>query len=205
MADRPSVEFLRECFDYRDGLLYWRERPAHHFQKPADCAAFNTKTAGKLAGKLDGRGYYAIGLRINGKAISMAAHRVVWALHHGRWPTLHIDHINRLRDDNRIENLREVTQAENAKNSARNRVFPYVVPHYHGRFTAQVKLGAGTIYLGIFDSEQEANAHRLMVLGELEKVARSLVKRTPRPTTYRKRRPMRSATLPPSPTEGDRA
>ena len=36
MGKRPSVEFLRECFDYREGDLYWKVRPVEHFMKPAD-------------------------------------------------------------------------------------------------------------------------------------------------------------------------
>jgi hypothetical protein len=149
--------------------------------------AFNTKTAGKVAGKLSSDGYVQIGLRVNGKAISMVAHRIVWALHHGSWPTMQIDHINRIRNDNRIENLRDVTPAENSRNSARNRVCPYVGPHYHGRFQAQVKIGDENIHIGIFDTEQEAHEHRAMVNAEMEKVARALAKRMPRPATNRRR------------------
>lgn len=29
-ANRPSVEFLRECLECRDGVLYWKTRPASH-------------------------------------------------------------------------------------------------------------------------------------------------------------------------------
>ena len=42
-------------------------------------------------------------------------HQAVWALHHGRMPTT-IDHINGDIDDNRIENLREVTNEESDQN-----------------------------------------------------------------------------------------
>jgi hypothetical protein len=148
--------------------------------KHADQLAFNTKTAGKKAGKLGAKGYMTVGLRINGKAISMAAHRVVWAIHHGRWPEMHIDHINRVRNDNRIENLRDVTPAENNRNAANKRVYPYVAPHTNGggRFAAQVKIGARDIHIGVFDSAEEANAHRLNVCAELEVLARSLAKKS---------------------------
>ena len=46
-------------------------------------------------------------------------HRVVWAWHHGRLPTMQIDHINGNGFDNRIENLREVSQSENMRNQHR--------------------------------------------------------------------------------------
>ena len=48
-------------------------------------------------------------------------HQAVWAWHNGCFPTLQIDHINGKRFDNRIENLREVTQSENM----RNMVYPW--------------------------------------------------------------------------------
>lgn len=182
MADRPNVEFLRECFDCREGVLYWRERPASHFQRPANQAAFNTKTAGKRAGKIGSRGYVTVGLRINGSAISMAAHRIIWALHAGAWPTLQIDHINRVRDDNRIENLREVTPAENLQNSSRRRVHPYITPNRRtsGKFVAWTNIGGQkSVHLGIFDTEAAAIAHRDLVNAALEGLARSLAKKSP--------------------------
>ena len=43
------------------------------------------------------------------------AHRVIWALVHGEWPEGQIDHINGVRDDNRLENLRVVTNQDNQK------------------------------------------------------------------------------------------
>lgn len=187
-ANKLSVEFLRECFDYRDGVLYWKERPVRHFQRPADHATFVKKCAGKPAGRKDADGYITIGLRVDGRAISMSRHRVVWALHHGKWPDLHIDHINRRPGDDWIANLREVTPAENAKNSAKNRVHPYVSGYHHGRFVAWTNIGGQkAVHLGIFDTEEEAVAHRDQVNNELEKLALSLAKRTPRPATHRKR------------------
>lgn len=43
-------------------------------------------------------------------------HRVAWLLHHGRWPKHNIDHINGDRSDNRIANLRDVTDFANTRN-----------------------------------------------------------------------------------------
>ena len=57
----------------------------------------------------------------SGKDCQFLMHQAVWAWHHGRFPTLQIDHINGKRFDNRIENLREVTQSENM----RNMVYPW--------------------------------------------------------------------------------
>lgn len=45
------------------------------------------------------------------------AHRIVWEMHYGKIPEgFEIDHINHIRSDNRIENLRIVSRSENCKN-----------------------------------------------------------------------------------------
>lgn len=49
------------------------------------------------------------------------AHRVVWALYYGNWPEHTVDHINRDPSDNRIENLRDVSQATNNTNKSKYR------------------------------------------------------------------------------------
>ena len=48
------------------------------------------------------------------------SHRVAFALMTGKFPENDVDHINRIKDDNRWANLREVSKAENARNRGRN-------------------------------------------------------------------------------------
>ena len=67
---------------------------------------------GKLAGSKDNRGYVKI--QINKK--DYTAHRLAWFYIYGEWPKQVIDHINRIKFDNRIENLRDVSVLENNKN-----------------------------------------------------------------------------------------
>jgi hypothetical protein len=45
------------------------------------------------------------------------AHRIAWLYVHGKLPTHSIDHINRLKHDNRIENLRDVPHVVNSANT----------------------------------------------------------------------------------------
>lgn len=67
---------------------------------------------GEIAGNLNAYGY----LRVRVAGISYAAHRIAWLLTYGEWPTQTIDHINGVRTDNRIENLREATPLEQQQN-----------------------------------------------------------------------------------------
>ncbi len=60
-------------------------------------------------------------IRINTNNFTVSAHRVVWETFVGPIKDgMVIDHINGIRDDNRLENLREVSQSENAYNAYRN-------------------------------------------------------------------------------------
>ena len=91
-----TQDLLREHFEYRDGHLFWI-KPGHGV------------SVGRQFGSYDRHGYRSGGL----KGKRYLEHRLVWLYHHGTWPKEHIDHINSIRDDNRIENLREVTTQQN--------------------------------------------------------------------------------------------
>ena len=47
---------------------------------------------------------------------SFMVHRLIWLYIHGSFPSDHIDHINHIKNDNRIENLRAVEEHTNHKN-----------------------------------------------------------------------------------------
>lgn len=99
-----DIAALRSLFRHcpSTGKIYW------HFGLPR-----RLRWGGKLAfNSINGNGYFAG--TINGK--SLLAHRVIWALHYGHWPVGVIDHINRNRTDNRIENLRDTDVSTNNLN-----------------------------------------------------------------------------------------
>ena len=54
-------------------------------------------------------GYYVI--QVAGKRYML--HRFIWFIVHGIWPEKVIDHVNCNKNDNRLENLEDVTIAEN--------------------------------------------------------------------------------------------
>lgn len=105
---------LRELLSYNreTGELVWRYRAAKWFERHADYSAWNKKYAEREAfTAINGDGY--LHGNVHGK--TLLAHRVAFAIHYGEWPD-HIDHINHDRTDNRLENIRSVTQAENNRN-----------------------------------------------------------------------------------------
>lgn len=74
--------------------------------------SYHKSNIGKVIEEKSSTGY--IYIRINNKFY--LAHRLAWLYIHGSEPLELIDHINRIRNDNRIVNLREATKAENGYN-----------------------------------------------------------------------------------------
>ena len=117
----------------------------------------NRIRAGDIAGYLDKTVGY---IRISVKSKTYLAHHLVWLYHHGYLPK-EIDHINGIRNDNRIENLREVSRLENTRNK-----------EMHGRNTsgvtgitynkagkswrARINVNYKEIYLGCFKNKEDA-------------------------------------------------
>ena len=77
----------------------------------------HTAKAGARAGGLDPGGY----LRIKHKRTTIMAHRLAWRIHFGEWPNQLIDHINGIKSDNRISNLRVASKSQNNWNRKLNK------------------------------------------------------------------------------------
>ena len=115
--------------------------------------------AGTLAGCRKGEGYFYV--KVRGKEYLI--HRVAWLLTHGVWPAAQIDHVNGVRDDNRRANLREATKSENLCNRGsqvnNSTGFKGVSWDKNSRkYRAQIMVRRKQIYLGLFDTPEEAHA-----------------------------------------------
>jgi hypothetical protein len=116
----PDQPFLaaRLRYDADTGVLYWLPRTPAMFDDNAKwtaeqvCASWNSKHAGKEAFTATSRLGYRMGL-IGGR--SFMAARIIWKLVHGYDP-VEIDHINRIKTDNRLINLREANRSLNCRN-----------------------------------------------------------------------------------------
>lgn len=171
-----SIEVLRQLLNYdpETGALTWRKRPHSMFQvskySPARAAsAWNSRLAGKPAlNAPDGKGY------LNGGIFNRTylTHRVVWALHYGYWPSGEIDHVNHDGTDNRIDNLRLVSSAENKRNlplRRTNRTGVTGVFHHapSGKFRAYIRREGKMRHLGCFDNINAATTARKAAEREL--------------------------------------
>lgn len=116
----------------------------------------NGASAGSRAGYLSPNGY----LFISVDGISYRAHRLAWFYMYGVWPINEIDHINEVKTDNRIENLRDVTRNENEWNKSKPRIDGFTgargVSKKRSFFESRITRNGVIYYLGIFKTLVEA-------------------------------------------------
>ena len=143
-----TAELARKFYDYNPetGELRWRIKP---------CQRMN---AGDLAGCINSDGY----LQVAFKATRYAAHRVIWMHVHGQWPDGMIDHINGIRTDNRIANLRDVSAAMNQHNRkflAKNNTSGFTgVRRLQNAWRSGIWHGGKSRFLGYFSTPEEAHS-----------------------------------------------
>lgn len=127
------------------GNLYWK------------VSKNNRIKVGDKAGSLTEDGYWKV--MIHRK--KYYAHRLIWFMVHGCFPTGQIDHINGNRLDNRIENLRDSTNGQNQANKFKR---PNCSSQYKGvsfnkqkgQWRSLISFENKRFFLGYFDSEKEA-------------------------------------------------
>lgn len=145
-TSRLTVSKARELltYDAESGSLKWRLRTGN--KVPPDLTA----------GYVDHEGYRVI--RIDG--VNFRAHRVIWLMAHGEWPSAMIDHVNGDRSDNRLANLRQATNAQNQMNKK-------------ARTTGASGFKGKAHVSGYFDTPEDAHEHykreAVRVFGEFAK------------------------------------
>ena len=97
-----TQEKAHNLFVYKDGILFWKEKPKCSRRMDGSLEAGTTTTNGYKKFVFCQKKYYV--------------HQIVFLMHHGYVPDL-IDHIDGNTKNNRIENLRESNKSKNACNS----------------------------------------------------------------------------------------
>lgn len=143
-----TQEYLRSIFDYQDGHLLWKN--SRHKSRQ-----------GMFAGCIDAKNGYRR-IQLHGKLYQ--GHRLIFMWHHGHMPD-EVDHIDRNRLNNRIENLRSATRADNAKNLGINKANKSGVTGVYWnkvlcKWHAQIRVQAKTKHIGFYSDLAEAAAAR---------------------------------------------
>ena len=137
-------------YDSETGILTWKKLR-------------NKRRIGEEAKSLDVAGY----VQVNISGTLVKGHRLAWLLHYGYWPDGDIDHINGVRNDNRISNLRCVSPKVNCQNQrvgSRPSVTGLIGVHLQDRgrpnkrYRAKIYVDGRQIHLGGYATPEEAHA-----------------------------------------------
>lgn len=147
MTNDITVEYVQSILNYdEDTGIFTCKKPR------------GSKRVGDIAGSITYEGY----IRITIDFREYRAHRLAWLYTYGKWPNNSIDHINRIRSDNRICNLRDATVQENKYNTGRissNTTGFRGVSLYKrtGKYQAKIRIDGNRVHLGYFNTAEEAS------------------------------------------------
>jgi len=125
---------------------------------------WNARYAGKkVAGYVRRDGYIGIDFELNGERFKCSAHRLAWLYVYGDLLEFQVDHINRVKTDNRIINLRLASGSQNTHNAAVHKRNKLGLKGIHWdkereKFSADIQILGKRKRLGRFDSLEEAKA-----------------------------------------------
>jgi hypothetical protein len=147
-----TADELRDflLYDPVTGIFTWKQRAAKCIH------------IGDIAGNVDKIGYVTIGIK---KKI-YKAHRLAWLYTHGNWPVGLIDHINGIKSDNKLTNLRVVDETGNSENirqpNKRNKSGFLGVIWYQNKWRASITVNKKTRWLGDYATPEEAHQAYLL-------------------------------------------
>jgi hypothetical protein len=141
-----TQERLKELLDYNPetGVFVWRV-------SKGPCKA------GSVAGTVNNNGY--VHIKIERKLHQ--AHRLAWLYTYGCWPDKDIVHINRMKTDNRIENLRDTDKNDWNRDKHSNNTSGYPGVSWDKRskkWRAKITVSGKQMHLGLFNTPEAANA-----------------------------------------------
>lgn len=144
-------------YDQESGFLYWRPRKETDFPNRKTWSMWTGRYDGKRVGSIDGNGY--VSFKYNTRTYQ--AHRVIWTMVNGEIGNFEIDHKNRIRTDNRIENLRVATKLQNQRNRslASNNNSGVSGVYFHsgiGKWCASLRIDGKPTHLGTFEDITDA-------------------------------------------------
>lgn len=143
-----TVEEVREMFSYdpADGVLRWRldRSPKARAGAPVGC--------------IHRSGYLVTLIRRKNYQV----HRLIWAFVYGCWPPEHVDHVNGVRSDNRLQNIRACSPSENGRNKGRqvNNTTGFKGVSFcsrEGRYQTTCRVNGRKKWIGYFDTPEEAS------------------------------------------------
>lgn len=143
-----NLEKVKEHLAYEPETGHFAWKLSTHGRHPGKCGSINKKSNYQI-------------IRVLG--VTVSAHRLAWFYEYGVWPKGQIDHVNGVRTDNRICNLRDVSRAVNQQNQRKAHIknkCGLLGAHCggNGKFTSRINVGGRRIYLGYFDTAEQANA-----------------------------------------------
>lgn len=177
----PADLFDYFAVDFEDGTLLWRERAV----TDPRIAIWNKRYAGQPVGRMNATGHTQVTLTLDGVAHYSTAQRVIWAMHHGKWPDpeIEVDHRHRVPSDNAINGLRLATKSQNMQNRGlnRNSSTGFKGVSYRAdmqKYLARIHVDSRQMHLGGFSTAEEAarayDAAAITHYGEFAKTNASL-------------------------------
>jgi len=142
MSSPLTAEQLRNLLEYRPdtGRFYWKVRRG-------------SALPGSEAGSWQTYGYRKIVIERR----PYLAHRLAWLYVYGEHPIGVIDHSNRDRTDNRIENLEDRPRGRNAANRERRSQSGFTgICFERSKWVARFGVNGRTFYLGSYDTPKKA-------------------------------------------------
>lgn len=150
MTTQELIEFCNQRLNYNPdtGIITWKSKKSK----------LSRIVIGSEAGRLNWRGYR----EINVNSVYKSSHRLAFLMYYNylpEYPEFEVDHINNIKDDNRIINLRISTKSQNSANKTlqKNNKSGYRGVYLkQGKWCTTIRVNQKKIHLGLFSCKHKA-------------------------------------------------